>query len=181
MAMTGTAVKERIVGGNRVSPDVEDNVQLLIDFGDACLAVVTSGYVLQQYRSPALELYGTQGTIQLLGDDWAPDGFEMWQNTAGCWHVFPETDREWRWTDGVRHLVDCVERRAKPVVTAEHARHVLEIMLQAQASGRSGRECRVTSTFDPPRFAELPAQHEAHRRHDRTRRDQPDESGGACP
>jgi predicted dehydrogenase len=169
MAMTGTAVTERTVAGRLIEPDVEDNVQLLIDFGGACFAVVTSGYVIQQYRSPAIELYGTQGTLQLLGDDWAPDGYELWLNSLGCWQVFPELDREWRWTDGLRHLVDCVESGTRPLVTPEHAYHVLEIMLQAQASGRTGRECDIVSTFDPPRFTSGQPQEAAHLRHDRTR------------
>jgi predicted dehydrogenase len=169
MAMTGTAVKERMIEGRKIEPDVEDNVQLLMDFGNACFAVVTSGYVMQQYRSPAIELYGTQGTLQLLGDDWAPEGYELWQNSRGCWQVFPESDREWRWTDGLRHLVDCIERGGRPLVTAEHAYHVLEIMLQAQVSGRSGRECEIRSSFDPPRFTVTQPEEAAHLRHDRTR------------
>ena len=37
---------------------------------------------IQQYRGPGVELYGTTGTIQLLGDDWDPEGYEVWQNEA---------------------------------------------------------------------------------------------------
>ena len=47
--------------------------------------------------------------LQLLGDDWAPEGYELWQNDDGAWRVFRETDPHWPWTDGLRHLVDCVE------------------------------------------------------------------------
>jgi predicted dehydrogenase len=171
MAMTGIAQPERVVNGRPVRAEAEDNAQVLIDFGDSCFAVVTSGFVIQQYRSPALELYGTEGTIQMLGDDWDPDGNELWQNSAGCWKVFKETDIDWPWTDGLRHLVECIETQAAPLVTPEHAYHVLEIMLQAQASGRSGRACEVRSRFDIPDFPERQAMESAHLTHDRTRKE----------
>ena len=97
-----------MVNGRTMPVEVEDNAQVLIDFGDACFAVVTSGFVIQQYRSPAVELYGTEGTIQMLGDDWDPDGYELWQNASAAWQVYKETDPDWPWTDGLRHLVECI-------------------------------------------------------------------------
>jgi hypothetical protein len=110
----------------------------------------------------------------MLGDDWDPDGYELWQNRAGAWQVFKETDPEWPWTDGLRHLVDCIESGERPLVTPEHARHVLEIMLQAQQSGREGRAMDLTTSFEPLTFPE-PAQGEAaHQVHDRSREHHPD-------
>src|SRR5438445_3181773 len=136
MAMTGVAMPEREVNGRKVRVEVEDTAQVLLDFGESLLAVVTSGFTMQQYRNPALEVYGTTGTIQMLGDDWDPDGYELWQNAAGAWQVFKETAPDWSWADGLRHLVDCIREATRPLVTPEHALHVLEIMLKAQASGR---------------------------------------------
>ncbi len=81
MAMTASAQPSRVVNGKKVKVEVEDNVQIILDFGDAVLAVVTSGFTMQKYRSPAFELYGTQGTIQMLGDDWTPEGYEIWRTT----------------------------------------------------------------------------------------------------
>lgn len=45
--------------------------------GGACFAALTTSFSLQQYRGPGLELFGTEGTIYLLGDDWDPDGYEL--------------------------------------------------------------------------------------------------------
>jgi predicted dehydrogenase len=173
MAMTGVAVPERLVSGRPMRPEVEDNVHVLIDFGESCFAVVTSGFTIQQYRCPAVELYGIDGTIQMLGDDWDPDGYEMWQNSAGCWQVFKETDVTWPWTDGLRHLAECIRLGTKPIVTPEHAYHVLEVMLQAQASGRDGQSKPVQSSFALPEFAESGHVEPAHLMHDRTRKDLP--------
>src|SRR6185437_11836805 len=47
------------------------------------------------------ELYGTDGVLQMLGDDWAPEGFEQWRNAAGVWEVHPETAPQWSWTAGL--------------------------------------------------------------------------------
>src|SRR5262245_33055131 len=168
-AMTGTAVPQRVVNGSPMRVEAEDNVQLLLDFGGACLGVVTSGFTMQQYRSPALEVYGTDGTLQMLGDDWDPDGYEFWHNPAGCWHVYRESAPDWPWADGLRHLVECVRAGSAPLATAEHARHVLEVMLLAQESGRDGTARRVRSRFARPEFPGAEASGPAHLVHDRTR------------
>ncbi len=149
-AMSGIALPERAVAGRLVRVEEEDNAQVLIDFGESVLAVVTSGFNLQRYRGPALELYGAGGTMQLLGDDWAPRGHELWRNSAGCWTLFEESDPGWSWADGLRHLVDCIERRVPPLSSPEHAYHVLEILLKARAASATGRTQTVESTFVMP-------------------------------
>ncbi len=167
MAMTGTASPERVVNGERMQVEVEDNAHILIDFGESVFAVVSTGFTMQKYRSPATELYGTRGTIQMLGDDWAPEGYELWQNEVGAWQIFGETDPLWPWTDGLRHLVECIQQKIRPIVTPEHAYHVLEIMIAARDSGRDGKAREIKSTFTPPNFAEkIEGLERAHRIHD---------------
>jgi predicted dehydrogenase len=167
--MTGVAIPEREINGRKIRVEAEDNAQVLLDFGQGAFTVVTSGFTLQQYRTPALEVYGTTGTIQMLGDDWDPDGYELWQNRVGAWQVFKETDPDWHWTDGLRHLVECIQDGTEPLVTPEHAYHVLEIMLKAQQSGREGRALPIESRFEPAVFAEEGGEEPAHLVHDRTR------------
>lgn len=171
MAMTGIAIPEREVNGRTIRVEAEDNAQIVLDFGEGAFAVVTTGFTLQQYRSPALEVYGTTGVIQMLGDDWDPDGYELWQNAAGAWQLFQETDPDWLWTDGLRHLIDCLCQDAPPIATPEHALHVLEIMVKAQQSGREGRALPIESRFEPLRLSgsRAPAAAAAHWIHDRTR------------
>ena len=168
MAMAGVAIPERIINGKKISVEAEDNAQVLLDFGEGAFGVVTSGFTMQQYRTPALEVYGTTGTIQMLGDDWDPDGYELWKNETGAWQVYRETHPDWSWTDGLAHLIECVRNGREPVVTLAHARHVLEVMLAAQRSAKEGRRIEVASRFELPRFEEQ--QGEApHLMHDRTR------------
>ncbi len=151
-AMVGVAIPERAVNGRVIQVEADDNAHVLLDFGEGRFASVTTGFTMQQYRSPAIEVYGSEGTVQLLGDDWAPEGWELWRNEDGCWHVFPESDPHWQWTEGLRHLVDCVEAGRPPVTRPEHAYHVLEIMLAAQAAGRDGVARAIESDFPEPAY-----------------------------
>jgi predicted dehydrogenase len=146
-AMVGTAVTKREVEGELVEVHSDDNAHVVLDFGDARLASIATGFTMQKYRSPAVELYGASGVLQLLGDDWAPDGFEQWSNSRGSWETVPESDRNWPWTDGLRHLVECVETGTPTVTRPEHAFHALEVMLAAKRSAAEGRVVEVSSAF----------------------------------
>jgi predicted dehydrogenase len=154
-AMTGVAIPERVINGEPVRVQAEDNAHVLIDFGDARFAVVTTGFTMQNYRSPCLELYGTHGVLQMLGDDWAPEGYELWRTDKAAWELHPETEPAWAWTDGLRHLVECLETGEEPLIRPEHAYHALEIMLAAQAAGADGRAREIVSDFPAPDLERL--------------------------
>jgi predicted dehydrogenase len=147
LAATGTAIPERLVDGDWIQVEVEDNAQLILDFGDAVFASVLTGFTMQAYRSPAVELYGREGVIQMLGDDWSPQGYEIFRNAVGHWETITQEPAEWFWTDGLRHLVDCIQHGKRPQITPEHAYHVLEIMIRAQESGRDGEAKPLVSRF----------------------------------
>ena len=151
--MTGVAIPERDIAGEAVQVEAEDNAHVLIDFGDGRLAVVTTGFTMQKYRSPAIELYGTHGVMQLLGDDWAPEGYELWRNGHGAWEIHAETDPRWPWTDGLRHLVRLHRATAaSPVIRPEHGYHALEIMLGRAGRGRRRPRARDHEPVPGPRL-----------------------------
>src|SRR5207253_8139489 len=137
------------------------------DFGDSRFAAITTGFTIQKYRSPPIEVFGSEGTVQMLGDDWTPEGWELWRNEDACWRVYPEADPNWQWTDGLRHLVDCVESGRPTITRPEHAYHALEIAIAAQAAGADGVARIVESDFpalvyDAP--VEVAAPHLVHDR-----------------
>ena len=166
VAMTGVANTDRRVDGERVEVVAEDNAQVLLDFGDATFGVVTAGFTMQQYRGPGLEVYGSDGTIQILGDDWAPLGHEMWRRDVGAWQAFKELDPAWPWTDGLRHLVECIRSGAQPVIRPEHAYHALEVVLKARIASETGRSQTVESRFDPLALEEPRHDEPVHLIHD---------------
>jgi len=168
-AMTGAAIPRREVEGEMIDTVAEDNAHVLIDFGNSVFAVVTTGFTMPSYRSPCIEIYGSKGVIQMLGDDWAPEGFELYTREIGAWQIHDVGDRNWPWTDGLRQLVECAQNGTQPINKPEHAYHALEIMLAAQAAGKDGKERDIKSTIPEldlwmgkqPKSAEL--------QHDRTR------------
>jgi len=167
-AMVGVAIPERTVNGRPIRVEADDNAHVLLDFGASRFAVVTTGFTMHKYRSPAIEVYGEEGTIQLLGDDWAPEGWELWRDDEGAWRVYPESDPQWQWTEGLRHLVDCVEAARPTITRPEHAYHALEIVLAAQAAGRDGAAREIESDFPGLVYDERWVEAEAARRvHDR--------------
>jgi predicted dehydrogenase len=165
-AFSGIAIPERVVDGELMQVEADDNIQMLLDFGNSVFACVTTGFTMQRMRTPAIEIYGTEGTLQMLGEDWAPNGYEMWQNKAQCWKVYEESDRHWHWAIGIDHIVDCIQRGIRPVIQPEHALNVLEIMLKAQESAVEGETKTLVSSFVPPLFAELHAARLRHLVHD---------------
>ncbi|MEA2609045.1 MAG: hypothetical protein QOJ75_1288, partial [Chloroflexota bacterium] len=166
VAFSGVAIAERQVGDAAVSVEAEDNAQVLLDFGDATFAAVTTGFTIQQYQSPALELYGSDGTLQMLGDDWAPQGYELWRNDVGAWRYYKDLDPAWLWTDGLRDLVDCIRTGTSPMIQPRHAYHALEVVLKARQASATGRAQDVASTFAPLAFETRHADEPVHLMHD---------------
>jgi predicted dehydrogenase len=165
-AFTGVAIPDRQVSGASVTVQAEDNAQVLLEFGDATFGVVTSGFTMQQYRSPAIELYGSTGTLQMDGDDWAPQGHELWQRDVGAWRAYKELDPAWPWTDGLRHLVECIRDGTPPRIQPPHAYHALEIVLKARIASETGQSQAVTSTFPALAIPEPAEQEQVHLMHD---------------
>ena len=164
-AMVGTAIPQRRAEGDEIAVQSDDNAQVLLDFGENRFACITTGFTMQKYRSPAIELYGTEGVLQLLGDDWAPQGFERWTKEREVWEIYDESEPLWPWTAGLRHLVECVAAGTRPVNQPEHAFHCLEVMLAAQASAREGRFVTIESGFPALDYRNMPAgAADSHRR-----------------
>jgi predicted dehydrogenase len=155
-AMVGTRVPQRVVDGELVDVEIEDNVQLLLDHGDDKFSTVMTGFTIQRYRSPAIELYGATGSIQMMGHDWAPEGFEQWRNEAGVWEVFPETNPQWHWTYGFEHLIDQLESGSETFTRPEHAYHVLEVILAAKRASAERRVVEIESDFPQPDYSGHP-------------------------
>ena len=166
-ALVGTAIPERIVEGRPMKVEADDNAHVLLDFGDSRFASIATGFTIQKYRTPAIELYGAEGVLQMLGDDWAPEGFEQWSNARGSWEVVPESDPQWPWTDGLRHLVDAADRGLPTVTRPEHSYHALEVMLAAKQSAKEGRVISIESEFPALDYSQWSfSADDARRKHD---------------
>jgi predicted dehydrogenase len=135
--------------GKRVPMEVDDNWQMLLDFGHGQIASVAANNCVQDTRSPQLELHGLKGTIALnvidvsapvevfrAGQGWETISLAQTGRAAGPDHLL-----------GIAHLVDCIQTGREPILSAQHAIHVLEILEAAARSAAEGRTLPIESTL----------------------------------
>jgi predicted dehydrogenase len=164
-------VKPRRVGDRElVNPD-PDVSHLILCHQSGALSSVVSSHAIQHYRRPGLELYGTKGTANLLGDDWDPRGFEIWRNEAGCWEDYEAIEGTWLWTDGLNEMVMALRQDRPPLAEITQDLHLLEVLEAARRASQEGKAIPIYSRFKP-----LDLQPEAlrtgadrHHLHDHTR------------
>lgn len=166
VAFSGITEKVRMVRagpfkGTQIEVTEDDNTLLMLDFGNSVFAVIDGTFNVNAAKSPQVEIFGRQGTINLYNSsqdsaspleifrlDAAP-GIDGWI-TPRQRHAAGDLDDQrnrFRRAILVKHLADCVATGTHPVASAEHARHALEIMLKAIDSARRGEALSLTTTF----------------------------------
>lgn len=153
--------------GLQIPVTVDDNTLLLLDFGDATFAYIDATFNVLASKSAQLELFGSAGTLivnrpgvptgpgrlplELYQVDAAP-GLSGWITPLSL-DAEPPPDRAGLLARAVLvdHLVDCLEHGIEPLVGADRARHVLEIMLATRTAAREGRTVRLETTFPTAR------------------------------
>ncbi len=150
-AMTARAQTSFVVGdgplqGATVPIEVDDNWHLLLDLGDRRLASLEATNCIQGTRAPQLELMGLQGTIAVNLLDVAAPVEVLRPN--GAWEQVAVPHARAGGPDhllGIEHLVDCMETGAEPILSVEHAFHVVEVVEKAAQAARDGRAYDVHS------------------------------------
>jgi predicted dehydrogenase len=171
LAAETTALPVRDVGEATVSSPDPDVSHVVLRHEDGALSSVVSSQAIQRYRRPALELYGTEGTANLLGDDWDPRGFEIWRNDAARWEECEAIDPTWLWADGLREAVLAVREERRPLAEPTHDLHLLDVVDAARLAVTAKAAVPVSSRFRPLdlRRDEVVGTRERHHLHDHTR------------
>jgi predicted dehydrogenase len=157
-AMSGIRIPAREFRGATIATEADDNTVLLLDYGDGVFVVAhgtAAGHVTAQLG--ACVFHGTRGTIEgvlLNGErfddatrDLPVDDSEG-QNralphvvgvhrTIGEAHVFED----------VMQLVDWVTDGQRSPVTAEHARHVIDIIECGYRAAETGQTQELATSF----------------------------------
>jgi predicted dehydrogenase len=159
---------ERVIDGQMTATAGSDVSHILLRHQDGAISSIVSSHCIQRYRRPALEFYGTEGTANLLGDDWDPRGFEIWRNRAACWEEFEPVDPTWLWTDGLSEMVYALREGRPPLHNIDHDLHLLEVIEASAAAAREKRAIPVHSRFAPLDLR-LEERQDRHHLHDHTR------------
>jgi predicted dehydrogenase len=137
------AVEARAVEG-RADPDV---CHAILCHEDGGVSSVVASQAIQRYRRPGLELYGTDGTANLLGDDWDPRGIELWRNETSRWEELEPIDPTWLWADGLRECVAAVRDEHSPLQELQQDLHLLDVVDAARESIATRASVAVESRF----------------------------------
>jgi predicted dehydrogenase len=154
-AMSGVRIPLR----NTVQTDADDNTVILIDFGDNLFCVATGTAAGGLRGGFGGTYYGTAGTIDglLLNDE--PFDFpnrnpaELSPRGPGNQALLPHVTgvhreiEEQHVYEDVMQLVDWIREDKPSIVTAEHARHVIDIIESAYRAAATGQTQDLTTTF----------------------------------
>ena len=159
-AMGSIAIpRRRIRGGPKTGQTIEvttpDHVLIQLEFVNGALGQLLASFGTPETLGPWLELHLTRGTVSFGGKSWDLDApvsiytddesdaaTEGWARDVAA----PRDDVGVVET-GARHFVACLLGEERPVLTAEHARHVLDVILKAYASIEDGRAHHTETTF----------------------------------
>ncbi len=148
--------------GKKIDVTTDDNTVLMLDFGDSTFAVVDGTFNVNAAKSPAIEVFGREGTLSFPGDYDGAGGepyFELFRLDAAPgvdgWitprqGALAAAERRFQALERacvIEHAADCIRSGQHPILSAEHARHALEIMLKSIQSAREGRALDLTTTF----------------------------------
>lgn len=161
-ALSGVLVPEREFLGSRIATEADDNTVLLLDFGGSRFAVVhgtAAGAISEQFGAG---LYlGTRGTIDgvlLNGEpfdfprreltldapvtDWDAQ-MRVLPHVVGPHAALPESHV----FEDIMQLVDWVADGTPSPVTAEHARHVIDVIESGYRAAETGQTQTLSTTF----------------------------------
>jgi predicted dehydrogenase len=162
-ALSGIRVPYREFAGERIAVDADDNTILLLDFGEGLYAVAfgtAAGAVSEQFGAGVY--YGTRGTIEGVLLDGEPFDFpgreETLHGPVTDWdaqmctleHVAGSHTRipEAHVFEDIMQLVRWVLEGVPSRVTAEHARHVVDIIESGYRSAATGSTETLSTSFD---------------------------------
>jgi len=159
-AMTSIVTPERTVDNKgKIMVEAEDNAMLIMDHGNGVLSHVQCGFNYfdpfghegDGQDRPTIMLWGSHGNMALIGYDWAPFGVHL----ANSWDK-PEGERfvpdpgTYVWEQGASVIAESLVTGQEPLIAAEHALHVLEVIEATRKSGKTGRRVALKSKFKFP-------------------------------
>ena len=159
MALTGIITPTRTVGNKgKIKVEAEDNTMVLLDHGHGTFSHVQCGFNFfdphghdgTELERPSISIVGKQGLMELVGYDWAPHGVDLATLQQPNLKRHCTESQGWVWETGAAIVAECLATGKEPLITPEHALHIVEIMEAARLSGETGKRVELISTFKYP-------------------------------
>ncbi len=149
-AVQSTSGITRQIGGTPLTNVDPDVIHLVVRHRSGALSTIMASHAVWASRRTAVELYGSEGTANLLGDDWDPTGIEVFRPEWGYWRSYASPDPTWNWTDGLREAVMALATGTPPAINLDHDIHIVDVLRAAALSAADdGRPVLVASEFGP--------------------------------
>jgi predicted dehydrogenase len=134
-----------------------DHVLMNLEFANGALGQLLASFAAASTQAPWLEMHFTHGTLSYGGRSWEEFGpasiyfdddttlgLEGWIGDLRP----PDAERNVGVVEaGIEHFIACLRGEETPVLTAEHARHVLDIILKGYQSIADGGTHETETTF----------------------------------
>jgi predicted dehydrogenase len=159
IAMTSIITPERTVDNKgKIKVVAEDNAQIIMQHANGILSHVQSGFnYFDPYghegkgqEKPTIQIWGSHGNMALVGYDWAPHGVDLITHKNEKQQRFVPDPGTYVWQEGASAISESLVKGIEPVIAAEHALHVLEVIEAARASSKNGKKIALQSTFKWP-------------------------------
>lgn len=158
-AMTSIVTPERKTENKgTIKVEAEDNAMVLMDHGNGVLSHVQSGFNYfdpyghegEGQERPTISIWGTKGNMALVGYDWAPFGVDLATIDDPDGQRYVKDPGDYVWQQGASVIAESLVTAKEPLIAAEHALHVLEIIEAARKSGATGKRVALRSSFKFP-------------------------------
>jgi predicted dehydrogenase len=157
--MSGVALREREYQGKTYPCDADDNTFLVLDFGGNVYAFVYGALAGMVSEFGIANYFGTKGSVTgalLNGEPLPYPGREkLAASKIGDNALLPHVTgrhaamEEAHVFEDIMQLVDWVREGIPSICSAEHARHVIDIIDAGYRAAATGKAQELTTTFQP--------------------------------
>ncbi len=147
-----------IVGKGEIEVTEEDNAMVLLDHGHGIISHTQSGFNFfnpyghegENEKRHTISIVGSKGYMGLVGYDWEPLGVDLSTEKDPNYNRSVTDAEGYVWQQGASLVCETLATGKEQLFTPEHALHVVEIMVAARESQRTGQRINLTSTFKWP-------------------------------
>src|SRR5256714_12511632 len=157
-AMSGVRLREREFRGRLYPTEADDNTLMVLDFGHSLFALAygtAAGMPTEGFTGTSFRTRGAIVGHKLNGEPFDYPGRELAQQAPhgkGDQWLLPhvvgphrEIEEQHVYED-IMQLIDWIREDKPSIVTAEHARHVIEIIAAAYRAAETGQTQELTTT-----------------------------------
>jgi predicted dehydrogenase len=164
-SVAGITIPERTVQiprlmGEKITVETPDVSLIQLDFGNNSYAQIFSSFAVPATQAPSMEVHGSDASLTIWYEDWynatgpidfyqrdpTAAGLQGWQRRISPPSPVATPGENLIWS-GPRHFVSVLEGAQEPILTPEHAIHILEIILSSAESASTGKAIELTTTF----------------------------------